>query len=791
MVLMAMVPALAQVSFGSASSFNDGWLFALGEQADAQGSVDERRWQKVDVPHDWSVKGTLSPDNASCTGFLPAGIGWYRKHFSGRTIGGANAYIYFEGIYNRSKVWLNGHLLGERPSGYNSFMYDMTPYLDRDGENVLAVRVDHSRIADSRWYTGSGIYRDVWLIQAGDTHFAQWGTTYSTVSMTDRQAIVRVDAEVEGLDKAPKGTMFTAVMKDAAGNMVAKATARAAGRMSLELKVRNPHRWNLGDPYLYTIETSLEAGGKTLDHGTMNAGLRTLAFSADTGFELNGRNMKVKGVCLHHDAGVLGAAVPDEVLEKRLRQLKGIGANAIRTSHNPQSPAFYDLCDRLGLLVMDEAFDEWEFNKKKWVEGWNVGKPAMDGTADYFEEWAERDVIDMVRRDRNHPCVFLWSIGNEVDYPNDPYSHPILDGGNLEFNQPTSGGYRPDAPNAERIGMIAKRLAAAVRSVDTSRPVTGALAGVAMSNQTEYPDVIDVVGYNYSESRYPKDHAAYPDRILYGSENNGGLREWKAARDNDYIFGQFIWTGADYLGESNEWPSRGFYTGLVDFASNLKPRGHYRKAIWSEDPTCYIGTYPKPGRPMGDSSDAWDIWNYEDGQVIRVVCYTNAKEARLLLNGKVVGGMTQNNDDNGIIGWDVPYSAGTLTAEGYTDGKKVSEYTIRTSLRPYSLRASALASDLNAGGDVAIITVDILDDNGNIVTLGDSEITCTIEGPGELLGLEAGNNSDMGDYTDNVQRAFHGHLTAYVKTLRQAGEIKVKFTSPLLKGCETVLHTTD
>lgn len=787
-----MVPAAAQVSFGTPASFNDGWLFALGEQTHAEQYTDDSRWQKVDVPHDWSIKGTLSPGNASCTGFLPAGIGWYRKHFDGRTLSAENVYIYFEGVYNRSKVWLNGHLLGERPSGYNSFMYDMTPYLDRNGENVLAVRVDHSMIADSRWYTGSGIYRNVWVIEAGETHFGQWGVTYRTVSMTDKTAVVQVDAEINGMDKAPEGTMFSAIMKDADGNIVAKVSRKAAENLSVVMKVRNPRRWDLDDPYMYTIETALEAKGKVLDHGTMNAGLRTLEFSADKGFALNGRNMKIKGVCLHHDAGALGSAVPDEVLEKRLRQLKGIGANAIRTSHNPQSPAFYDLCDRIGLLVMDEAFDEWEFNKKKWVEGWNVGKPAMDGTADYFNEWGERDVIDMVRRDRNHPCVFLWSIGNEVDYPNDPYSHPILDGGNLEFNQPASGGYRPDAPNAERIGMIAKKLAAAVRSIDTSRPVTGALAGVAMSNQTEYPDVIDVVGYNYSESRYAKDHASYPERILYGSENNGGLREWKAARDNDYIFGQFIWTGADYLGESNEWPSRGFYTGLVDFASNLKPRGHYRKAIWSEEPSCYIGTYPKPvamaGRTIGDSSDAWDIWNYEDGQIIRVVCYTNAQQARLLLNGKVVGEMTPNNDENGIIGWDVPYSAGSLVAEGYTDGTKVSEYVIRTSLRPYALRASAEPFNLGDAGETAIITVDILDDNGNLVTLGDNEITCITEGPAELLGLEAGDNSDMGDYTDNVQRAFHGHLTAYVRTLSKDGEIKVKFTSPLLKGCELVIR---
>lgn len=279
--------------------------------------------------------------------------------------------------------------------------------------------------------------------------------------------------------------------------------------------------------------------------------------------------MKVKGVCLHHDAGVLGAVVPPEVWERRLNNLKEIGVNAIRMSHNPQAPVVYDLCDRLGLLIMDEASDEWEFPKRKWVKGWNKGEPAYNGSFDFFEEWIEQDVTDMVRRDRNHPSIFMWSIGNEVDYPNDPYSHPILDGSTI--NQPMFGGYKPDAPDAMRIGKIAKRLAACVRAVDTSRPVTGALAGVVMSNQTEYPEAIDVVGYNYTENRYDEDHATYPNRVIYGSENGSGLEAWYAVKDKEFIFGQFIWTGTDYLGESGAWPSRGLYTGLLDFGSFPKP----------------------------------------------------------------------------------------------------------------------------------------------------------------------------------------------------------------------------
>lgn len=786
--------ASAQSSFGKSSLFNDGWTFILGDVEGASaGTFDDSRWTRVQLPHDWSVKGTLSPANASCTGYLPAGIGWYRKHFSGPRLPEGKVYVYFEGVYNRSSVYLNGHLLGERPSGYASFLYDLTPYLDRSGDNVLAVRVDHSRKADSRFYTGSGIYRNVWLVSSGETHFALWGVGYATRSVTAKQAVVAVDSQVEG--PLPASAKLALTLRDAAGKVVSKANVRAAAKQTVDLKVPAPRRWDLDDPYLYTLEAVLSAGKEELDRTEVKVGIRTLSFDADTGFALNGVNRKVKGVCLHHDAGVLGAVVPEEVWERRLLNLKAIGANAVRTAHNPQTPVFYDLCDRLGLLVMDEAFDEWEFNKKKWVEGWNIGTPAMEGTADFFNEWGERDVTDMVRRDRNHPSIFLWSIGNEVDYPNDPYSHPILDGGNLEFNQPTSGGYKPDAPDAMRIGEIAGRLAACVRAADPSRPVTGALAGVAMSNQTAYPDVVDVVGYNYSESRYAKDHAAYPGRILYGSENGMGYDAWKAARDNEFIFGQFVWTGIDYLGESNAWPSRGFYSGLLDFAGNVKPRGRMRAAMWCEEPVCYIGTYPKPQPrpgsrwPMGDSSDAWDTWNYEDGQPIRVVCYTNAAQARLLLDGREVGAMTPFNDATGIIGWDVPYKAGVLKAEGYdADGRKVSEYAIQTALRPAALHAAADRSDLVAGG-VVQIAVEVVDDNGCLVPLGDSRITCTVDGPARLLGLESADNTDMGDWTDNVQRAYRGRLLAYVRTGETPGRIKVRFSAPYLQGAEVEIST--
>lgn len=786
--LLVCTVVQAQVSFGEAKKFNENWLFSLSDDSlSTSVSYDDSKWRKLDLPHDWSVEGQLSPSLASCTGYLPGGIGWYRKHFQ-VTDKAARHYIYFEGAYNRSEVYLNGHLLGKRPNGYISFMYDMTPYL-KEGDNVLAVRIDHSRYADSRWYTGSGIYRDVWMISAPDIHFAQWGIGWHATSLTDKQAVVAVDMEVEKHVKAAGALEVSAALYDAEGALVAQGRKKVADKAegiakeTISLKVKKPRRWNLDAPYLYTLKTELLCDGKRIDGSSTNVGLRTLKFDANKGFALNGKWMKVKGVCLHHDAGVLGAVVPPEVWERRLRNLKEIGVNAIRMSHNPQAPVLYDLCDRMGFLVMDEASDEWEFPKRKWIKGWNVGEPSYDGSFDFFEEWIERDVTDMVRRDRNHPCIFLWSIGNEVDYPNDPYSHPVLDG--TTINQPMFGGYKPDAPDAMRIGKIAKRLAACVRAVDTSRPVTGALAGVVMSNQTEYPEAVDVVGYNYTENRYDEDHATYPDRVIYGSETGVGIEAWHAVRDKEFIFGQFLWTGTDYLGESGRWPSRGLYTGLLDFGSFPKPRGYFRASLWSEKPVTYVGTYPKHDWV---SMDAWDLWNYEPGQLIRVVCYTNAPQARLLLNGKEVGQMKPYDDKSGIIYWDIPYQDGELRAEGCdATGKVLSSYAIKTSGRPYALRATVDKEVLSPDKATAHVTIEVVDEQGTIVKLGDNDVTCQIEGPARLLGLEGSNNGDMSDYTDNHHRAFHGRLLAYIQTTGEKGEIRVKLTSPLLKGAEVVL----
>lgn len=785
-LLLGMVPvATAQLSTGVAEDFNGGWRFSLEADSISPAAVDfdDASWRELSVPHDWSIEMLPSPSLNACTGFFPGGLGWYRKHFTVNDSLPVH-YICFDGVYNRSEVYVNGKLVGKRPNGYVSFYYDITPYL-KEGENVMAVKVDHTREADSRWYTGSGIYRDVHLVHTPETHLAPWGMGWKASRITPKSATVDVDFETISPDAKP--VKVNARLTDSNGKVVARANGAAKGgeKGVLKLKVQNPELWDIDSPNLYTLDLELLADGKIIDKARCRVGLRTLGFDPDKGFELNGRNMKVKGVCLHHDAGVLGSVVPAQVWRRKLQNLKAIGVNAIRMSHNPQAPVVYDLCDELGLLVMDEASDEWEFPKRKWVTGWNVGSPKFEGSYDFFNEWIERDVADMVRRDRNHPSVAFWSIGNEVDYPNDPYSHPILDhaGG---INQPNFGGYDPKAPSAMRIGEIAKRLAPIVRAIDDSRPVTGALAGVVMSNQTEYPDAVDIVGYNYTEDRYDIDHKTYPDRVIYGSENGHSYWAWEAVKDNDHIFGQFLWTGTDYLGESGVWPSRGLGTGLLDFGGFLKPRGKFRASLWSETPVAYLGAYPHGDKDPGLWIDAPEVWNYDEATPMRVVCYTNCPSARLLLNGKEVASATEADKKEGMMWWDIPYASGQLTVEAMDkDGKVVATDTLNTTGRPYALRVSADTDRLDGDTPLAHVIVEVVDENGLRVPLADNMVRCEVES-GTLLGLEGTGNHDMSHPRASERRAVNGRVLAYVTPADGDGPVKVRFTSPLLKEATIV-----
>jgi hypothetical protein len=783
--------APGQVS-ANLQNINDGWLFFKGDPAGAEApAYDASGWRRVDLPHDWSVEGPYSRSLASATGYLPGGVGWYR-----RTIDipaerrGQKVFLHFEGIYRNGEIFVNGSSLGMRPSGYVPVQHDITPFVTPGGANTVAVRVDHSESADSRWYTGSGIYRDVWLRFADPVHIAPWGVYCTTRTLGGERSAVTVETTLENSTGGERTVTVVQELarhdRTVAARHGSKVTLPAGGsrRLVQEFEIARPRPWSVEDPYLYSLQTTVKEGERVADRSVTRVGVRTLTFDPDNGFFLNGKNMKVKGVCLHHDAGALGSAAPREVWAHRLETLKALGCNAIRTSHNPHAPLLYDLCDEMGLLVMDEAFDEWEFPKKKWLEGWNVGTPGFEGPASFFDEWGERDLGDLVLRDRNHPSVFMWSIGNEVDYPNDPYSHPILDREGI--GQQHAPGYKPTQPHADRLGAIARRLAAVVREWDPSRPVTAGLAGPVMSNETEYPAALDVAGYNYSENRYAADHARYPERVLYGSETGHSLESWKAVRDQAFIFGQFLWTGIDYLGEAHRWPSRGFTSGLLDLAGDKKPRAFFRESLWSDKPMIYCGTFPRGAR--FSATDAPPVWNYREGDEVTVICYTNCDSARLLLDGRGLGPEKARDDDEGYLSWDVVWHPGKLESVGSVAGRERARHALETTGPPRAVRALPLNSPVAAARGTALVALRIVDDQGRTVLEAGSEITCTPSGPVRLLGLEASDPTDMGDYTDNRQKAFQGKMTAYLQATGIKGTARVRFTSPGLEPAEITLE---
>lgn len=783
--------------FGKQELFVDGWKFQLQKDDVISLSDDFSRWREVTLPHDWSIEGRYSHTYASATGYLPGGLGWYAKSFTiPQSIKGQKVFIYFEGVYNRSKVYLNGHLLGERPNGYISFMYDLTPYLNYGTEeNELRVEVDHTRSNDSRWYTGSGIYRDVYLVYANPVHIDLWGTYCVTENVSAKKADFKVETTLRNESASDaKVQVELALYERVSGRLVATSKKEVGIQPSdsivctQRMRVKNPRMWSIEKPELYKLVTTVYVNGEKTECNELYTGVRTLKFDPDKGFFLNGKNTKLKGVCIHHDAGCLGSAVPREVWKRRLERLQDMGCNAIRMSHNPQAPDLYDLCDEMGFVVMDEAFDEWEFPKRKWVEGWNVGKPGYQGSADFFNEWCERDLRDMVLRDRNHPSIIMWSIGNEVDYPNDPYSHPILETGTI--NQPVHGGYLKDNPPAERLSEISGRLANTVRKYDLSRPVTAALAGVIMSNHTDYPGHLDICGYNYTENRYEEDHQAYPQRVIYGSETGRGVNEWKAVRDNEYIFGQFIWTGFDYLGESGRYPSRGLNTGMIDFAGNLKTAGYLRRAMWSEKPVVYVGTSPMPRRGQRWRGEPNPVWNYEAGQRVLVTAYSNTPYTRLFVNGEQVGDKRPFNRDTYTTTWEVEFNNGEIRVEGIDEqGNIVVTHKLLSTDRPAKIKAVADTTILSKKRGIAQIELQITDKDGHPVYMADNEITCRIRGGARLLGMESGSNTDMSDNKSFRRRVHNGRLTAYIQALDgDMDKATVTFSSPWLEGSNIELE---
>ena len=574
-------------------TLTEGWRFHKGDCDDAWfKGFDDSGWRKVLVPHDWSVESPFSRTNSSGTGYLDGGISWYRLHFRLPYEGiGSRVRIVFDGVYKNSQVWCNSYYLGRRPYGYTEFSYDITHAVQfGQKENVIAVRVSHPDVSDSRWFTGSGIYRKVRIFLENPVHPALHGVTFSAENVTRQHADLSVKHEIvneSGEEKTVRihTELVHRVTKRAAAVMEDEAVIPAGEEAEVILTgaVENPVLWSVEDPILYSLVSWYGTDGEWSFVDEETVGIRKIAFDPDRGFFLNDEPMKIKGVCLHHDGGPLGAAMKAEVWQRRLSVLRACGCNAIRCSHNPHMPELYELCDAMGFLVMDEAFDEWEGPKNKWWQGHNVYPPRHQGYYEDFPEWHERDLRTMVRRDRNHPSVILWSIGNEIDYPNDPYCHPKFETmeGNNDGGKPAAERiYNPDKPNMERIAVLAKELVKIVKEEDTTRPVTLASAFPELSAGLGFLDDVDVIGYNYKEHLYDEDHKRFPEKPIIGSENGKSAEAWQAVLDRDYIAGQFLWTGIDFLGEAKGWPVYCSQAGLLTTDAFPKDIYYERAKLW-------------------------------------------------------------------------------------------------------------------------------------------------------------------------------------------------------------------
>ncbi len=710
--------------------FNDGWRFTWGDATGAEApDFADAGWWSVKLPHDWSIEGVFDQKWASATAFLPGGIGWYRKTFeTPADASGKSVAIHFDGIYKQSKVWCNGHLLGERPNGYVPLDYDLTPYLKPAGQkNVIAVRVDHSEFADSRWYPGSGIYRNVFLRVTDPVHVAADGTYVTTPQVSAAASQVMFSTTIENDGNTDADIVVNNFIEDGAGHTVGhlelprKIAAGSENVVVGNLSIAHPALWSADTPALYELETRVIKNGREVDRYRTRFGIREVKFDPAHGLFVNGISTKMKGVCLHEDAGALGSAIPVEVWERRLRLLKEAGCNAIRTSHNPPAPEFLDLCDRMGFLVMDEAFDEWTKGKKKWVDAWNGSRFSLDGYETAFDQWADRDLQAMVRRDRNHPSIILWSIGNEIDYPNDPY--PL---------------------NSPELLPVAQRLVKDVKALDTTRPVTAACA--AIRSNLFFP-ALDVVGYNYQEQLYAQDHAEHPERVIYGSENKHTVQAWEAVEKNDFVAGQFLWTGIDYLGESRGWPSRGNSSGILDLAGFPKPNYYFRQSLWTAKPMVYL-----------------DLTSGGRGQRPGIVCYTNCQSVELIADGKSVG--EQKLPPERVLRWPTMDRVTTLRAIGKNDGKVVCEFNWKKpgDAKKLVLHVDATRMNPTPARHVAQVEVDVADIAGNRVTTAAQEICITFDGSARLLGIESGDQTSHEDYQGNFRHARNGRLLVYVET---------------------------
>lgn len=751
---------------------------------------NDSKWRSLDLPHDWSIEGAFNEKNPTtqAEGGLPAGIGWYRKTFVlPASSKNKKIFIDFDGIYHNSEVWINGHYLGKRPNGYISFGYDLTPYLKfGDKKNVIAVKVDNSDQPNSRWYTGSGIYRNVWLTTVNRTHFTKWGTFITTPQITGQSATIHINTaiNIHGDHISLNANVFGENGKIVAARLVSiKSTKDTLVTLSLKnLIVKNPQLWSIEHPYLYEVRLQVLQGAKILDELIVNVGIRSFEFDEKKGFSLNGEPMKIKGVCMHHDLGALGAAVNKRAIERQLQMLKDMGCNAIRTSHNPPAPEFLDLCDRMGFLVMDEAFDMWRKKKSKhdYHEAW--------------EQWHKQDLTDQILSDRNHPSVFIWSIGNEIR------------------EQFDSTGVT-----------IARELVGIVKNIDDTRPVTSALSESDPHKNFIYQSgVLDLVGLNYHQERYADFPKNYPGQKFIATETMSALETrgfydhptdstrhwpqsskikftqgnaemavtaydnvtaywgstheetWKIIKKYDFLSGLFIWTGFDYIGEPTPypWPARSSYFGIVDLAGFPKDVYYMYQSEWTNKPVLHLLPH----------------WNWKPGQMVDVwAYYSQADEVELFLNGKSLGVKSKAGDDL-HVSWQVKFEPGTLKIISRKEGKVVLTEEVNTAGAPAKIELSVDRKRLRADGkDMSFITVKILDAKGNLVPDADNLVNFKIAGPAMIAGVDNGSQVSMEPFKANRRKAFHGLCLAIIQARHKRGNVIVEASAKGLMSDSLIL----
>jgi beta-galactosidase len=737
-------------------SFDAGWRFLQADIGGAEvGGFDDAKWRMVDVPHDWSIVGPFAATNKTggAGGFLPSGIAWYRKHFTlPQTAAGQRVWIEFDGVMQNSRVWINGALLGERPFGYSSFHYELTPQLNFGGDNVVAVRCDTSAQPASRWYTGGGIYRHVRLVVMNPIHVEPDGLFVSTPEVSSEKATVQIETAITNETQAAREVTVQATLVSPRGKNVATVETRlsvnngGSEMVRQRIELPKPELWNLDSPKLYRVVVKILGGKNALDEVATTLGVRDAHFDADTGFWLNGKNFKLKGVCVHHDGGAFGAAVPLAIWEERLEVLRTLGVNSIRTAHNPPAPEFLDLCDRMGFLVMDEFFDCW-----------TVAKNPYDYHL-YFDEWSHRDAADAIRRDRNHPSVIIYSVGNEIH----------------------------DTPKAELAKGILAGLVAVCHTNDPTRPVTQALfrPNVSGDYNNGLADLLDVVGQNYRENEILAAHTQKPSRKIVGTENTHERNQWVAMRDHAPYAGQFLWTGIDYLGESRRWPVVGHASGLIDRTGRVRPLGRERQSWWGEEPMVAMArrvanndlmpTDPGYAQEERHTQVLFSDWSPRSSAAHdeQVEVYSNCKEVELFLNGKSLGKKEINTNASPRV-WRVGFAPGILKAVGSNNGKVAATEELRTAGAPAAIkletRDAAMGTSWN---DVAMVRATIVDAQGVPVPRADNLISFSVSGPGMIAAVDNGDNEAHESFQGSQRKAFMGQCVVFVKA-NQSGKIKI------------------